>query len=167
MKSVGRGTYSYFLSNGILCRNFSKDSSVLEQIVVPTSLRSTVLSLAHDQLLAGHCGARRTLARILSNFYWPGITVDVARYVASCDNCQRAVSKGRVPPVPLVAMPIIGRPFDRVAIDLVGPLSPPSENGHRFILTLIDTATRYPEAVPLKDILPFPSLMRCSPFVLV
>ena len=151
-KSVGKGTAFYFFSNGILCRNFSKVQSVLEQIVVPTSLRPTVLSLAHDQLLAGHCGARRTLARILSNFFWPGITVDVARYVASCDSCQKAVSKGRVPPVPLVSMPIFGLPFDRVAIDLVGPLSPPSENGHRFILTLIDAATRYPEAVPLKDI---------------
>ena len=40
----------------------------------------------------------------------------------------------------------------REAIDLVGPISPPSEEGHRYILTLVDFATRYPEAVPLKTI---------------
>ena len=34
----------------------------------------------------------------------------------------------------------------------VGPLSPPSSQGHRYILTIIGVATRYPEAVPLKDI---------------
>ena len=44
------------------------------------------------------------------------------------------------------------KPFKRVAIDLVGPIVPPSEDGHRYILTLVDFATRYPEAVPLKNI---------------
>ena len=43
-------------------------------------------------------------------------------------------------------------PFKRVAIDLVGPISPPSEEGHRYILTLVDFSTRYPEAVPLTKI---------------
>ena len=49
-------------------------------------------------------------------------------------------------------MPLIDMPFRRVAVDLVGPISPPSEKGHRYILTLVDYATRYPEAVPLKNI---------------
>ena len=49
-------------------------------------------------------------------------------------------------------MMMIETPFKRVAIDLVGPSSPPSESGHRFILTLIDYATRYAEAVPLRKI---------------
>ena len=49
-------------------------------------------------------------------------------------------------------MPLITTPFHRVAIDLVGPLSPPSSQSHRYILTIIDVATRYPEAVPLKDV---------------
>ena len=42
--------------------------------------------------------------------------------------------------------------FKRVPVDLVGPISPSSEKGHRYILILIDYATRYPEAVPLKNI---------------
>ena len=49
-------------------------------------------------------------------------------------------------------MPLIDKPFKRVAINLVGPIGPPSEDGHRYILTLVDFATRYPEAVPLKNI---------------
>ena len=43
-------------------------------------------------------------------------------------------------------------PFKRVVVDIVGPIAPPSEAGHRYILTLIDYATRYPEAVPRKKI---------------
>ena len=39
-----------------------------------------------------------------------------------------------------------------MAIDLVGLRAPASDKGHRYILTLVDYATRYPEAVPLKNI---------------
>ena len=49
-------------------------------------------------------------------------------------------------------MPLIDTPFKRVAVDIVGPIAPPSEAGHRYILTPVDYTTRYPEAVPLKKI---------------
>ena len=61
-------------------------------------------------------------------------------------------NKGSVPKVLLEKMPLIDMPFKRVAIDLIGPISPPSKEGHRYILTLVEDATRYPEAVPLKNI---------------
>jgi len=48
-------------------------------------------------------------------------------------------------------MPSIDTPFDRVAVDLVGPIFPPTERGSKHILTMMDYATRYPEAVPFKD----------------
>lgn len=62
------------------------------------------------------------------------------------------MNKGSVPKVPLQKMPLIDMPFKRVAIDLIGAISPPSEADHRYILTLVDYATCYPEAVPLKNI---------------
>jgi len=49
-------------------------------------------------------------------------------------------------------MPIIDTPFERVAVDLVGPIFLPAERGNKYILTMMYYATRYPEAVPLKDI---------------
>ncbi|XP_070174493.1 uncharacterized protein [Littorina saxatilis] len=129
-----------------------KDGNIVDQIVVPVLLRKEVLGIAHDGLLAGHGGIQTTIARIHSNFFWKGLYKDVREYCHSCDICQRSVAKGRVPNVPLDFMPRITEPFKRVAIDLVGPLSPPSEEGHRYILSVIDIATRYPEAIPLKNI---------------
>ena len=38
-----------------------------------------------------------------------------------------------------------------VCIDFTGPLSPPSD-GYRWILTIIDMCTRFPECIPLRDI---------------
>lgn len=35
-------------------------------------------------------------------------------------------------------------------MDLVGPL-PKSARGHKYILVVVDYATRYPEAIPLQN----------------
>ena len=48
----------------------------------------------------------------------------------------------------MVTMPIVAKPFQRIAMDFVGPL-PRTQRGNRFILTMCDYATRYPEAIPL------------------
>ena len=47
---------------------------------------------------------------------------------------------------------MINKPFQRVASDQVGPIAPASDKGHRYILILVDYATKYAEAVPLKNI---------------
>ena len=54
--------------------------------------------------------------------------------------------------VPMERMPLIETPFERVAVDIVGPIQPVSDSKNRYILTLMDYATRYPEAVPLPGI---------------
>jgi len=49
-------------------------------------------------------------------------------------------------------MSIVNVPFQAVGIDLVEPISPVSSSGCLFILTVVDYAARYPEAVALKGI---------------
>ena len=44
-----------------------------------------------------------------------------------------------------------GEPFERVIADCVGPL-PKTKSGNQFLLTLMCSATRYPEAIPLRTI---------------
>ena len=123
-----------------------------KQAMIPVQLRNRMMQKAHGSIMGGHIGINKTTDKIQSAFYWPGIQGDVTRYCKSCDVCQKTVNKGSVPKVPLERMPIIDKPFKRVAIDLVGLIGPPSEEGQRYILTLVDFATRYPEAVPLKNI---------------
>lgn len=54
----------------------------------------------------------------------------------------------RAPLHPLLLMEV---PFDRVGMDLIGPLEC-STRGYRFVLVLVDYTTRYPEAVPQRNI---------------
>lgn len=49
-------------------------------------------------------------------------------------------------------MPIFTEPFVRISIDIVGPLNPCSSAGHRYILTLVDCATGFTEAIPKREI---------------
>lgn len=47
--------------------------------------------------------------------------------------------------------PINAGPFERIGMDLIGPLER-SARGHYFALVIVDYATRYPEALPLRNI---------------
>ena len=122
------------------------------QLVVPLKYRNLVLKLAHESIMAGHMGIARTVSRVLSEFFWPGVQADTKRYCRSCDICQRTIPKGKVKKVPLGKMPLIDEPFKRVAVDIIGPLCPVTDNKNRYIVTLVDYATRYPEAVALPNI---------------
>ena len=122
-----------------------KGSVSTTQLVLPKNLREGVMEVAHDSILGGHLGGKKTLDRVTSNFLWPGVAGDVQIYVQSCDICQRTIPKGRNVKVQLGDMPTIGTLFEKVAIDLVGPLV-------MWILTMIDFATRYPIAIPMMSI---------------
>ncbi|XP_076063452.1 uncharacterized protein LOC143038314 [Oratosquilla oratoria] len=149
-------SFQYLKIDGLLYRKCVLSTHVEKvdklALVVPKECRPIILSVGHENPLAGHFSQRKTALKIADKFFWPGMAVDICDFCRSCDICQRMSSKGRVRPVPLHPLPIITEPFSRVPIDLVGPLSPPFAEGHRYILTLIDFATDFPEAVPLKEV---------------
>ena len=76
----------------------------------------------------------------------------MGRFCKSCDICQRTIRKGRVTKVPLGKLPLIDTPFKRVSVELVGPTEPRSDKKSRYILAMIDYATRYTEAIALPSI---------------
>ena len=147
---TGRG---FFRRDGLVYRRWvptGKDSELLsvEQLLVPQQCRAKVLELAHSIPFAGHLGKAKTSRRILQRFYWPTLYADVAQYCRTCGSCQKNARRGRQR-VPLVPLPVMEVPFERVAMDIVGPL-PRSLSGYRYILVVCDYATRYPEAFPLR-----------------
>ncbi|XP_071795587.1 uncharacterized protein [Asterias amurensis] len=97
--SRNQATSFFFYRNGLLFRRFQapnvEHGDVFEQVVVPQKYRSQVMRMAHETLLGGHQGPKKTTDRVLTNFFWPGITADITRYCRSCDVCQRTVPKGR------------------------------------------------------------------------
>ena len=132
--------------------DLTRGGANVRQVVLPESLRNYVVSVAHDTITEGHLGIKKIREKIMSNFFWPDMYDDVARYCRPCDICQKMVSKGTVQKAPMENIPLVDVPFKRVAVDLIGQIEPASEAGHRYVLTLVDYAARYPEAVPVKRI---------------
>ena len=151
-EEAGRENPRFEVKQGILFRKREYEGRPVTQLVVPQPLREKVMKLAHDCIMSGHQALKKTCSRVVSQFCWPGVHADVKRYCQSCDICQRTTPKGITTKVPLGKMPLIESPFQRVAVDLVGPIAPVTDKGNRYILTMIDYATRYPEAAALKSV---------------
>ena len=47
-------------------------------------------------------------------------------------------------------IPVIG-PWHHIGIDFVGPISPPSHQGNKYILTISDYFTKFVEAIPMPN----------------
>ncbi len=115
------------------------------QLLVPKSRREMLFQAAHCNPMAGHLGQAATLNRLMARFFWPGIHEN-----AACRECQ-LVNSPASPKAPLRPLPLMQVPFEIIGMDLIGPLER-SARGHRFALVLVDYATRYPEAVALRNI---------------
>ena len=149
VKETKKGKVLFELCNGVLVRVYQTDACVISQVLVPQSLRIKIMSLSHDSPCSGHMGIKRTLWRISNSFFWPGMSSDVRHFCRSCEACLKTRPKGRTMKAPLQTVPLISVPFTKCATDLIGPL-PLTERRNLYILTLIDYASRWVEAVPLR-----------------
>jgi len=61
-----------------------------EKVYVPKDekLRAEIIWLHHDTLVRGHGGQWKTVELVTQNFWWPGITKEMKRYVEGCNACQ-------------------------------------------------------------------------------
>lgn len=149
----------FYLENGVLMRKWrpptrpaTEDWCVLAQVVLPACFREEVLRLAHEVPMSGHLGIRKTQEKVLRHFFWPKLHRDVVEFCRSCHVCQVVGKPNQVIPVaPLHPLPVVSEPFSRVLIDCVGPL-PKTKKGNEYLLTIMDVTTRFPEAVPLRNI---------------
>nr|XP_034307430.1 uncharacterized protein LOC117682907 [Crassostrea gigas] len=86
------------------CSPKVSSGKLFRQLIVPRKYRTIVMKIAHETLMGGHLGSKKTTDRVVSEFYWPGIQSDIRRFCRLCDVCQRTIPKGKVPAVLLGQM---------------------------------------------------------------
>ena len=110
---------------------------------IPSSLQMYIFNLVHN---LSHPSGNATAKLIAERFIWKNMKKDVKSYCRACHKCQ--ISKvGRHTESGITPFPSTKDRFANLHVDLVGPL-PPS-NGKRYILTIIDRATRWPACYPI------------------
>ena len=117
------------------------------QLVVPRTMRHEILDAMHSDVFVGHFGFKKTYARIRNRYYWPGMYSDVKEYCEQCANCTSRKNPNKTTRASLVSIPVEG-PFDRVAVDILGPL-PLTVNGNRYVIVFSDYLTKFAMAVAL------------------
>ena len=149
---------SFYYQDKVLMRVFkprklSDDATwaELHQIILPISLREPIMEIAHGEQ-AGHLGINKTCDKLLNDFYWPGLKKDVTSFINSCHTCQvMGKPNTTIPKYPLQPIKVPEEPFQKIIIDIVGPL-PKTKKGNQYILTVMCPTTRYPGGFPLKNI---------------
>ena len=110
------------------------------RIVIPKSLRQSVLEQAHE----GHQGIVKTKTRLRTKVWWPKIDYDAEKMCRSCHGCQVVGEYG--PPEPMKRVEPPSGPWQDVAVDLMGPL-PSGES----LLVIVDYYSRYFEVKVMKS----------------
>ena len=111
------------------------------QIVIPASLRSQVVDLAHE----GHQGITKMKARLRTKVWWPGIGRDAEVRCRSCHGCQVTATPSVPAPVKSTILP--AGPWLDLATDLMGPLP----SGH-YLLVTVDYYSRFFEVDVLRTV---------------
>ena len=122
-----------------------------EQLCVPLSRRSQVLTLAHE-VYGAHLGPRKTRDRIRQTFYWPTLTSDCKQHCRTCEQCQKRARTTVRDRVPISPIPRADKVFSHWFTDCLGPLFPNQNVCYNYCLVLCDSTSRWPAAYPLHSL---------------
>ena len=151
-----RAEDQYVMQDGILYHLYqprfkskaNQEERYILQLALPTSKRKEILRNYHDCTAGGgHFGVTRTFVKLKQKYWWPKMYQEVKDYIGSCDICQRIKVDRRQFPPPLKPLPVVST-FDRVHIDILGPL-PKTKEGYQYILLIIDSSSKWSEAFAL------------------
>ena len=119
-----------------------------ERLFIPDikNWRLLLLQQAHDIPTAGHQGHTRTLNKLLPNFYWESLREDCARFVNSCDGCQRNKYSNKQPEGYLIPLEIPNERFETIGIDFT-PL-PKSSDGKDNLMIIYCKLTKICALIP-------------------
>jgi len=114
----------------------------------PQFLVNDILQEYHDK--SGHPGISQTFDGINRKYFIPNLRDIVTEYIKSCDRCQRVKPMTNPLNSPLGHVLPPSKPFERFAIDLIGPL-PITTRNYKHICVSTDLFSKKTYAQPLRN----------------
>ena len=137
----------YVDDDNVLCRWWYDNNGEKEflQVIAPRAIRRDILQAAHDSPTGGHFAEKKTRRAISSHYWWANCIDDVKHWCQSCVTCGGRKGAPTRPAHALVQDPT-GEPMQRIAIDIIGAVNPPSVSGNKYIVVVTDYLTKWTEA---------------------
>jgi len=104
--------------------------------VLEEELRGEIIHLHHDTPVEGHGGRWKTAELVARNYWWPGLTKEVGKYVEGCDACQRHKNQSEAPAGKLMPNVIPEKPWSHILADFITKL--PLAQGYNTVLVVCD-----------------------------
>lgn len=117
---------------------------------IPSSLRTKLISDAHDPPNKAHGGIAKTLHRLRERFYWPYMALDVRAFIKSCEKCQTSKSPNTILRPPMGDCFRVERTFQHLYIDFLGPY-PRTKSGYTTMFIVLDQLSKFVLLEPLKS----------------
>ena len=115
-------------------------------LVVPQGdIQTLLMQELHDAPSSGHEGYLKTLKRVRQQYWWPHMTVDIKKYVESCQDCQRNKASTQKPHGLLQPLQLATAPWTSISLDFITDL--PDSHGHTGILVIVDRFTKAAEFI--------------------
>lgn len=136
--------HNYVLKDNKVYRKCINDQT---RLAVPKYSRWNVMRKYHDDI--GHPGLKRCETLIKENFWFPGMSRFIRKYVNSCLECaykrgQYGKLEGELHPIEKVS-----EPMHTIHIDHAGPFCR-SKKGFSYLFVIVDSFTKYVWAKPCK-----------------
>jgi len=112
-------------------------------------LRAEVIRLHHNMPVGGHGGQWKTVELVTRNFWWPGVTREVKRYVEGCDACQRNKNRMQPPIGKLIPNSILEKAWSYISANFITKL--PLAQGYDAILVVVDRFTKMGHFIPTTE----------------
>lgn len=111
-------------------------------------LRTAIIQKTHDSSISGHPGRDATYAMLARQFFWPGCSHDVRRFVNNCDVCGRTTIWRQRKWGLLKPLPIPQRPWRSISMDFITDL--PNVDGQQACLVVTDRLTKGVMFIPVQ-----------------
>ena len=124
-----------------------------ERLWVPRNepLRTNLIQRTHDSPFTGHPGREQTYKILSRDFFWPGMSEDVRRYVRNCDICGRTKPWRELTRGYLKPLPVPERIWSELSMDFVTDL-PKDKDGNTSLMVTTDRLGKDVRIDPLPDI---------------
>jgi hypothetical protein len=112
----------FFIEDDLLF--FQPDATSPRRLCVPNDidLRNAVLFERHDTAARGHPCSAKTLAAAQTKFFWINMSKSVAKYVQSCELCQRVKAAQHKPAGLLHPLEISHKRWTHISMDFMPDL---------------------------------------------